>query len=163
MSTRGPLVVIPCGGRKLPHEAPARELYAGPLFRSALRAGEQLVTRHGGEVVILSACHGLVGLERMLEPYDLTIGQDGAIDAARLCHRLAQYDRTPIVALLPSRYDRLLSEALGTPAANPLRAACGIGEQRGILARIARGELDPLETVPVDRAPVEIAVPRDPR
>lgn len=36
--TTQPLVVIPCGGRKLAHAAPAAELYTGSYFRAALAA-----------------------------------------------------------------------------------------------------------------------------
>lgn len=152
------LVVIPCGAGKLPHPAYARDLYTGPLFRSSLRAGERLVERHRGTVAILSARHGLVELDRVVEPYDLTLGQPGAIDAASLRPQLARFDGgDDVVALLPKRYDRLLADAVGTAPPNPLRGSRGIGEQRGILARIARGELDPLTTVPVERTPAEIA------
>lgn len=137
------LIVIPCSARKLSKPARARDLYTGPLFRSALRAAEQLAAQHRGTVAVLSARHGLVELDRVLEPYDVTFGQPDAIDAATLREHLAQHASSEIVALLPNRYDRLLTDALGTPAVNPLRGSRGIGEQRSILAEIASGELDP--------------------
>jgi hypothetical protein len=86
-----------------------------------------------------------------------TLGQAGAIDAAGLRRDLARFDGASPVALLSKRYDRLLADALGAPPLNPLRGSRGIGEQRGILAKIARGEFDPLTMMPAERTPAEVA------
>ena len=50
------LAIIGCGAAKLGHAAPARELYAGCLFRAA----RQHVEAAGLPWLILSALHGLV-------------------------------------------------------------------------------------------------------
>ncbi len=63
-----------CGKSKLSRAAPARALYAPPkglLFKASLEVAEKLHPR----VHVLSAKYGLVALEQMLEPYELSIRQ----------------------------------------------------------------------------------------
>lgn len=66
----GPLevVLVGCSGSKRDHAAPARELYTSPLFLKARRYAEI----KGGPWAILSALHGLVMPDQVLEPYDFT-------------------------------------------------------------------------------------------
>lgn len=61
--------LVGCGKKKLDRAAPTRELYTGPLFRAALRYAEATCDR----VFVLSAKHGLVELDAVVEPYDLRI------------------------------------------------------------------------------------------
>ena len=61
--------LVGCGKSKLDHSAPARELYTGPLFRAALRYAEATCDR----VFVLSAKHGLLDLDTVIEPYDLRL------------------------------------------------------------------------------------------
>ncbi|MFD5570422.1 hypothetical protein [Streptomyces cadmiisoli] len=49
----GPVVVIPCGGAKLGHAAPAGHLYVGGYHRACRRAADALTAR-GGTVLLLS-------------------------------------------------------------------------------------------------------------
>jgi cytoplasmic iron level regulating protein YaaA (DUF328/UPF0246 family) len=70
-----PVFLIACSGRKLEHAAPARELYQGQAFKFALKAAE----RTGAEAFILSALHGVVRLDQVLEPYNCTLAD---MDAA---------------------------------------------------------------------------------
>lgn len=63
------IALISCGKAKLDHAAPAREMYTGNLFRAALADCES----RGLRVFILSAKHGLVGPDDVLEPYDLKL------------------------------------------------------------------------------------------
>lgn len=65
------LVLVGCGKLKLPHAAPSKDLYIGPLFKKA-RAYAELV---GDEWAILSAKHGLVLPGTVIEPYDETMDQ----------------------------------------------------------------------------------------
>lgn len=78
-SPRYELVVIPCGGAKLDHAAPAAELYTGGYFRACLAYGRA----YGERVLILSALHGLIELDRVVEPYELRMGEPGAVDHER--------------------------------------------------------------------------------
>jgi hypothetical protein len=68
MKTASDVVLIGCCGSKLDHAAPARELYTSTLFKKARAYAEAL----GGEWAILSALHGLVMPDQVLEPYDCT-------------------------------------------------------------------------------------------
>lgn len=58
-----------CAKKKLPHAAPAGDLYVSPLFKAARAFAE----RNYDEWWILSAKHGLVHPETVLEPYDLAL------------------------------------------------------------------------------------------
>jgi hypothetical protein len=57
--------------------APAGELYVGSYHR-ACRAAADALTEGGGTVLVLSARYGLVPLDQVLEPYDLTFSDRGA-------------------------------------------------------------------------------------
>lgn len=65
------LALIACGKAKLDHAAPARELYTGSLFRAARRHAE---SGRYASYRILSAQHRLLDPDRVIEPYDRTIG-----------------------------------------------------------------------------------------
>lgn len=58
--------LVSCVKSKLDHPAPARDLYVSPLFRGARHAAERSCDRW----FILSALHGLVPPDRVLEPYE---------------------------------------------------------------------------------------------
>ena len=78
--TKPPLVLIPCSGAKLDHPAPAGQLYTGSLHVLARRAADRIVTDHGGRVMVLSAKHGLIGLEQIVAPYDTTFSRRDPMD-----------------------------------------------------------------------------------
>ena len=147
------LVVVPCSAAKLWHAAPAGELYTGTFHKLARQAGAALVEQHGGQVVILSALHGLLQLDQVVEPYDLTMGQPGAVKvhvvALQLLQLLRAQDRTPaVVALLPRAYRAVLAGAVEQLPADvrprmyePMRGAAGVGYQRQRLAQLRDGTL----------------------
>jgi len=58
--------LVACGKEKAAAAAPARELYTGSLFRAAL--ADAIATND--VVFVVSAKHGLVELDRVIEPYD---------------------------------------------------------------------------------------------
>ena len=64
------IVLISCVSQKLPHPAHAGELYTSPLFRKNLAYARSL---HPDQIYILSAKYGLVALDQVIEPYDLTL------------------------------------------------------------------------------------------
>lgn len=68
------LYLVGCGARKLKRCAPARHLYTGALFQKSLALAED---RAGGKahnhVFILSAMHGLIPPDEMLEPYSYAL------------------------------------------------------------------------------------------
>jgi hypothetical protein len=64
------VVLVACSAKKLEHAAPARELYQGTRFKLSYQYAEQLQPR---SIFILSARHGLVQPNTMLEPYEQTL------------------------------------------------------------------------------------------
>lgn len=63
--------LISCTKKKKPYACPAKELYsASPLFRLAL----SYCQKHYDKNYILSAKHGLIDLDRIIEPYNMTLG-----------------------------------------------------------------------------------------
>lgn len=75
-----PLLVglVSCSKSKLTHPAPARELYS-PSF--VFDRSVRYVEKHCDEWLVLSAKHGLVDPDAVLEPYDETLS--GAPKARR--------------------------------------------------------------------------------
>lgn len=63
------VALLGCGKAKLDRPAPAAQLYTGSLFRQALRYSESRFD----ERYVLSALHGLVALDKELEPYELAL------------------------------------------------------------------------------------------
>ncbi len=63
------IALVACGKGKLDRPAPARELYNGVLFRKASAYCEATSDRW----FILSAKHGLIDPETIVEPYDLSL------------------------------------------------------------------------------------------
>lgn len=64
------IVLLACVATKLPHAAPAKELYDSPLFKKSLAYAESL---HPDDIVILSAKHYVVPLDKVIRPYDKTL------------------------------------------------------------------------------------------
>ena len=65
--------LVACAAAKLPHPAPARDLYVSQLFRKA--SAYAAATCDGW--YILSAKHGLVHPDTIIEPHDLKLGSKG--------------------------------------------------------------------------------------
>jgi hypothetical protein len=132
------LVVVNCTAAKADEPRPAGELYLGASYLFARGAADALAARTpGARVVILSALHGLLELDAVVAPYDVTFGDAGAITVDRLAAQLAGVTR--VVALTPNRYTAALAaaaDAAGVALEVPLAGCRGIGEQRGRLARI---------------------------
>lgn len=61
------IVTVGCGAEKLDRAAPARDLYTGALFRGSLAYAERLAP---DAIYILSALHGLLQLDTVIEPYN---------------------------------------------------------------------------------------------
>jgi hypothetical protein len=126
------IVIIGCGARKLAEPAPAADMYVGPYFRSCLATATAIAPR--GRVYILSARYGLLGLDDPIEPYDLTMGQPGAVTADQLAAQAADRGITgyAITALCSARYAAMIRQVWADVSA-PL-AGLGIGRQRHALA-----------------------------
>ena len=64
------IVLISCVSKKLSHPAQAKDLYCSPLFKYSLAYAKQL---NPDKLFILSALHGLIPLEKEIEPYNSTL------------------------------------------------------------------------------------------
>lgn len=76
--------LVGCVKDKAAIARPARELYQSPLFQGRRRYVEQSCT----EWWILSALHGLVDPDEVLEPYDVTLNDASAPDRRRWSHQV---------------------------------------------------------------------------
>lgn len=146
--------VVPCGGTKLPHAAPARDLYVGSAFRHQLAAAEAeaaATARDMGveaRVLILSAKYGLVSPDQVIEAYDVKMGEPESLPVEDLFVSALAVGIKPgheVYAMVPgssrSPYFPRLSAALsmmGVWAQNVYEAAPGIGYQRGVCSSVMR-------------------------
>lgn len=147
------LFVVPCGRNKLDRPAAARELYASSHFRFALRQVETAAHVEGGQVRILSALHGLVDPDTVLEPYDVTMISPNAISDHVLAVQLRDLAlntglKVEVRAFLPAVYLAALRFAARYADQENLadvtvhdyyENAPGIGYQRRVLARLGEG------------------------
>ena len=63
------IALISCSKKKATHSAPAFQLYSSPLFRLSLA----YATQQADDIFILSALHGLVSKDTILNPYNTTL------------------------------------------------------------------------------------------
>jgi hypothetical protein len=145
--TRKEVIVIPCGGSKVDHAAKARDLYTGSAFRETLAAAISEVGANN--VFILSAKYGLVTLEAELEPYDVKMGDKGAIDKDAwklldLAEQIFEFglheDDVDVMAMLPVAYFNVLDQTIrnmgGMPVLVTYEGTAGIGDQKSIAKKI---------------------------
>jgi hypothetical protein len=131
-------VVIGCGQAKQAEACSANDMYTGQHFRACLATARAIVPLLS--VRILSARYGLLRLDDWIEPYDLTIGQPGAVDAETVAKQLARHGMAGkrVTALCGEAYADLLRQA-GAEIETPL-AGLGIGQQRHMLAEMRNGQ-----------------------
>lgn len=144
-------IVIPCGAAKVAHAAPARDLYTGSAFRHALAAaeGEAAATTDDlgqeAEVLILSALHGLVRLDQVLDPYNVKMGDADSITVDALAFQIPAVGMQwgdEVYAMLPKAYYSRLAQAAmmaeDIAVQDTYEAAPGIGYQRGVASNLMR-------------------------
>jgi cytoplasmic iron level regulating protein YaaA (DUF328/UPF0246 family) len=135
------MAVLGCSRTKLPHPAPARELYQGHLFRLAWAYAEARAER----VRILSALHGVVRPDWTVRPYERrltelppaarTVWGDEVAWALR--EELWASARPRVLVLAPHGYWRHVTLPAHVAVEQPLRGL-SIGEQkRWLLQRLA--------------------------
>ena len=71
------ICVVACGQKKQPGEWPALELYVGSYFRQC--AAWALAKFDPGDIYVLSAKYGLIRGDEVLTPYNVRLGDRGAI------------------------------------------------------------------------------------
>lgn len=132
------LVIIPCGASKLPTAAPAAELYTGSMFQDALRTARTMTTDEN--IRILSAKHGLVRLDHVLEPYEMKMGHKESVTGFRIVMQLMGlgFEGT-IHSLLPKGYFTKIASAaaaLNLQVVNHFDGCAGIGFQKARLKQL---------------------------
>ena len=141
IGNRGTVTLVACAATKLDRPAPARELYRSDLFAKSSAYAQRL-----GEWYILSAAHGLVHPDDVIEPYDITLNDMTRDERMRWGCKVAwQLDmlgiqadrcvvlagrsyRDPIMGVLRYRFAEVVVPLEGL----------GIGHQKQRLAQLAQ-------------------------
>lgn len=128
--------LVGCSSTKLSRPAPARELYTSALFRKASEYAERTCDRW----FVLSAKHGLVHPDTVVEPYDVKLARTSPTTAdwsamvnRQLEDSLADTAHPLLVTLAGQRYRTFLLRS-AWPHDVPMRGL-GIGEQLAWLTR----------------------------
>jgi hypothetical protein len=131
--------LVGCASTKLGRQAPARELYVSQLFKKASAYAEQTCDRW----YILSAKHGLVHPDLLLEPYDEKLGANtrgqepihawAARVREQLAAELADIPKATLVVLAGAQYQTIVRPCQW-PFEIPMKGL-GIGQQLGYLTR----------------------------
>lgn len=133
------VALISCVKTKLPQAAPAGELYVSALFKGNLRLARRL---GADKIFILSAKHGLLDLDTMIEPYEETLKGKPANEVRAWAERVRQqlaketdlsHDHFLLLAGMP--YRKFLVPSLGsyeTPLEN-----LSMGQQLKYLASVS--------------------------
>jgi hypothetical protein len=106
------VVLISCASKKLPHTAMAKDLYISPLFRFCLRYA---YTLKPDAIFILSAKYGVVALEQIIEPYNVTLNSKRDVEIRQWAQRALQQlrstvdlERDTVIFLAGEKYRRHL-------------------------------------------------------
>jgi hypothetical protein len=132
------LVVIPCGSRKLGFPARSAEMYVGSYHRACRKAADAL---RPDRLLILSARHGLLDLDDIIEPYDTPHGASDSVTAQVLLEQATLrgiVSLDSVVALGGARHVSLV-RSVWPHARTPLTGARGMGEQMARLAAMREG------------------------
>lgn len=130
------LGLVACSAGKLPAEAPAADLYTGQLFRKA----RAYVQRECDSWLILSALHGVLTPDQLVEPYSMYLPAQSAIYRAawrrRVAEQLAELTTpgTRVVCLASAPYRTWIDDLPHLDVEAPL-TGLGIGQQLGWLTR----------------------------
>lgn len=135
------LGVVNCGGTKLAHKAPAKEIYKSSYFQAKREFCEEVMD----EWIILSAEYGILQPDEVIEPYDksletLTSGEIEEWKAEVLDYPYEDY--TVVEILLSSDYYEPLKEdfdQMDVPISTPL-VRMGIMHQVEFLLNMAEKE-----------------------
>lgn len=134
-----PVHLVACVGQKRPTPARAADLYQSDWFTKA----RAYVEAQGGRWFILSALHGLVRPARIIDPYNVTLGDMSAAErrawGERVAAQLAEAigPRTPVVFLAGRFYRDPLAAWAGARATTPMQGM-GIGQQKAWLLQATR-------------------------
>lgn len=129
--------LVGCSATKLDRPAPARELYVSPLFVKASAYAEATCQRW----YVLSAKHGLVKPDQVLEPYDVALAANGLDWYSHIGHQLQLELRgvqdPHLVVLAGTFYRKFLYPYCQWPFTIPMKGM-GIGQQLAWLSNELR-------------------------
>lgn len=130
------LFLIACSEAKLSYPAPAVELYQGQAFKLAVKASHKA----DADILILSAKHGVVQPDQILEPYDCSLLRRSsswrADWAKRTSDQLSKYKNRPTTILAGKFYAQAV---VGFKNKSTPLAGLGIGQQLAVLSKMAKG------------------------
>jgi hypothetical protein len=139
--------LVGCAAGKLSRPAPARELYTSQLFRKAAAYAEANSDRW----YVLSAKHGLVAPDTVLEPYDMKLGHKSGPPIWEWAARVSDQLELALLGDVNVELLVLAGEQYRTclwrnphPARVPMEGM-GIGEQLSFLTRELSVMYQPLE------------------
>jgi hypothetical protein len=89
------VVLLMCGKNKLPCKAKVKDLYTSGRFRKSIEYAETLTTKDN--IFVLSAKHGVLDLDREIEPYNKSIYKMNSDEKNEWANM--------VIAQLESRYD----------------------------------------------------------
>lgn len=131
------IVIVACAAGKSDEAMQAQDLYTSDLFRKASALAKRMVANGEADAwFILSAKHGLIKPETIIEPYDVTLNAMTQ-EKYRAWHRnallqLYSVGPTSIVALAGVNYRKVLADYVddvaGTELVIPMEGL-GIGQQ----------------------------------
>ncbi|MGW6202159.1 DUF6884 domain-containing protein [Streptomyces sp. NPDC055089] len=123
----GRVIVISSGIAKLDRPAPAGELYTGSYHRACRKAADTLANA-GSTILVISALHGLVPLDRVLAPYELRMRQPGTVTGHQLRAqaRALGLDRATEVVVLAGAAYTAATRQVWPSASAPLEGASGM-------------------------------------
>lgn len=80
------VALVSCVKSKLPRSAPAAELYISPLFKGLRAYAEKMAD----DWFILSAEHGLLAPDQVIDPYEKTLNTAGVAERRRWAERVQE-------------------------------------------------------------------------
>lgn len=101
------LVIIPCGNKKALEPKPAINLYEGSYFKACARYALSIAPLEN--IRILSAKHGLLKPDQIIEPYNLRLGQENAVSVEKIREQAQEQgilDEQEVIIAAGSAYAR---------------------------------------------------------
>ena len=106
------IVLISCVSKKLSYKAKAKDIYISPLFKMNLEFAKSL---NPDKIFILSAKHGLIDLDKEIEPYDKTLNlmhsaekKEWANSVLQDLRKVANLDKDEFIFLAGENYRKYL-------------------------------------------------------
>jgi hypothetical protein len=130
-------VLIACGWHKLDRAAPAKDIYIGSQFKFARSAAEST----GLPWFIMSAKHGILPPNKIIEPYDATYGRDSGMHPREIREQARVMNLPlPVWGFVSEKYIEILRLALGGRNVRAPFLNRRIGYQRQIFSFIRKSE-----------------------